>query len=408
MNVSSGQGLRVAFSTNIISPYRRPVLQNLAATPGWQLRVFVNQRTEFDRDWTGTCEGVDVVQPRTWSARRRRRSKGPVPVRQTVEMHVPIGLWRALSRFDPDVVITHELGPRSYLAARWARMHRRPLVVWSYQSLASAKVGGLVRRHVRNSILAKATCTIGMGKQARTVLEGFGVDPSDIIDASNATDVAMLQQALLQARASGETEQLRRRLGRGKNICLVAGRLEPVKHIEGTLEMWRSLPQGLRDRWQLVFVGNGSLQPLVEHCADPSVSHEPGVSMQNMAGYYAASDLHLFASLADVWGLVVNESMLAGLPTLCSRLAGCADDMIEHGHNGLLFDPSYHEGACRALRAALERKDLMALGQNAELAGAEYSIERLSDAFRSGVQRATATEPSHTLPLTPRPQRCST
>ena len=172
--------------------------------------------------------------------------------------------------------------------------------------------------------------------------------------------------------------------------------------------MWRSLPQSLRDRWQLVFVGNGSQQPLVEQCVDPSVHHEPGVSMQEMASYYAASDLHLFASLADVWGLVVNESMMAGLPTLCSRLAGCADDMIEHGRNGLLFDPSYHEGACRALCAALERNDLIALGQNAELTATAYSIERLSDAFRSAVQRVTKRAPGFEPSRSPQPQRCST
>ena len=41
--------MRVAFLTNIVSPYRAPVFRRLAETPGWSLRVFVNAQSEFDR-----------------------------------------------------------------------------------------------------------------------------------------------------------------------------------------------------------------------------------------------------------------------------------------------------------------------------------------------------------------------
>ena len=387
---SEVQPTRVAFLTNIVSPYRRPVFQDLARTDGWSLRVLVNAKTEFDRDWSGACEGVEVVQPKSWSIKRTRVSKGAVACPQVVEFHVPIGLWGELSRFDPDVVITHELGPRSFVAAQWARWHRKPLVVWSYQSRCSSSVGGRLRRFVRSSILGHADAFVGMGVQAREVLTGFGVAPERIVDAPNATDVGMVRQRLQQVRADGTVERLRQRLGDGKRICLVAGRLEPVKHIDGTLDMWSRLPQELRDRWNLVFLGNGAQQHLLDACDDPSVIHEPAVPMEQMADYYAASDLHLFASLADVWGLVVNESMLAGVPTLCSTLAGCADDMIEHGRNGLLFDPSDHDAACRALREALERPDLVELGRAAEASGNEYTVERLADGFREAVRQANA------------------
>lgn len=386
----SGQPMKVAFLTNIVSPYRRPVFQELAKTSGWDLRVLVNAKTEFDREWSGACEGVEVVQPKSWSIKRTRVSKGPVACPQVVEFHVPIGLWGELSKFKPDVVITHELGPRSWIAAQWARWHKKPLVVWSYQSRSSSSVGGRMRTHVRNSILKTAGSVVGMGVQAREVLESFGVNSDRIIDAPNATDLDMVRTRLQKVRADGTVDALKQRLGNGKRICLVAGRLEPVKHIEGTLDMWRRLPQAVRDQWNLVFLGNGALKPLLDDCQDPSVSHEPGVPMEQMADYYAASDLHLFASLADVWGLVVNESMLAGLPTMCSTLAGCADDMIEHGQNGLMFDPSDHEASCKALRDALQRDDLAQLGRAALQTGNEFTVERLADGFRDGVRQAMA------------------
>lgn len=382
--------LKVAFLTNIVSPYRRPVFQDLARTEGWNLRVLVNAQTEFDRDWSGTCEGVEVVQPKSWSIRRTRVSKGAVACAQVVEFHVPVGLWGELNRYAPDVVITHELGPRSFIATQWARWHRKPLVVWSYQSRCSSSVGGRLRRFVRGSIVKNADAFVGMGLQAREVLMGFGVAGEHIVDAPNATDVETIRSRLEQVHADGTVDRLRQRLGKGKRICLVAGRLEPVKHIDGTLAMWSRLPQELRDQWNLVFLGNGAQKHLLDECDDPSVIHEPAVPMDRMADYYAASDLHLFASLADVWGLVVNESMLAGIPTLCSTLAGCADDMIEHGSNGLLFNPADHEAGCAALRDALERPDLAEMGQAAEVSGNEYTVERLADGIREAVRQAMA------------------
>jgi glycosyltransferase involved in cell wall biosynthesis len=380
--------LRVAFLTNIVSPYRRPLFQQLANTANWHLRVMVNAKSEFDRDWDGACEGVDVVQPQSWSLRRTRTSKGPATCRQRVTLHLPIGLWGELSRFAPDVVIGHELGARSYMAARWAQWHHKPFLVWSYQSRASAIVGGRLRHHVRNTILKQAAVAVGMGQQARAVLQQFGVASDRIVDAANATDNQMLLTRLHQVRADGTAAALRQRLGRGKRICLVAGRLEPVKHIAGTLAMWQRLPSSVRAEWQLVFVGNGSQQHLLATCNDASVRWERAVPMSQMAGYYAASDLHLFASLADVWGLVVNEAMLAGLPTLCSTLAGCADDLIVPGQNGLLFDPSQHDAACDALRAALQRDDLVELGRAAQHTVSAFSIARLASAFRQAVHAA--------------------
>jgi len=216
--------MKVAFLTNIISPYRRPVFQELARTPGWDLSVLVNAKSEFDRQWSGDCDDVAVIQPRTWSIRRRRTSVGPVSCTQVVELHVPIGLWAELSRLMPDVVITHELGPRSWIAAQWARWHKRPLVVWSYQARASIAKDGFVRRRIRDAILGRADSVVGMGVQARAVLHGYGVPDDKILDAPNATDVAMIDARLRRVRADGAVQAVRGRLSgsMGKQVCLVA------------------------------------------------------------------------------------------------------------------------------------------------------------------------------------------
>lgn len=53
--------------------------------------------------------------------------------------------------------------------------------------------------------------------------------------------------------------------------------------------------------------------------------------------YYAASDVFLFPTLYEPFGLVILEAMAAGLPVITSAMAGAAD-YIENGVEGFLVD----------------------------------------------------------------------
>ena len=52
--------MRVALLTNTPTPYRLPVYEALAATPGWKLRIFVSASSEFDRSWRMRPSALDV------------------------------------------------------------------------------------------------------------------------------------------------------------------------------------------------------------------------------------------------------------------------------------------------------------------------------------------------------------
>jgi glycosyltransferase involved in cell wall biosynthesis len=68
---------------------------------------------------------------------------------------------------------------------------------------------------------------------------------------------------------------------------------------------------------------------------------------------FAASDLLVFPTLRDCWGMVVNEALAAGVPVLGSRYAGAAEELLCGDDVGRLIDPLVPDSLDEALVAAV-------------------------------------------------------
>lgn len=389
--------MRVALLTNALTPYRLPVYRDLAATPGWRLRLLLSAQAEphWGDAWREAyAEGrasLDVELVRGFGFERRQLTHRDAGVVQQVSTHVPWGAFGALRRFRPDVVVSAELGARSAIAAAYAASARTPLVLWSYHARVSADAATGMRRGLRRSLLARADAVIGMGVQAREVLAAHGVPDERIFDAPNAHDAPAYERALADMEPLVVRHALRGAARAREQIALVAGRLVPVKGILPLLAAWARVPEALRARWTLLFVGDGPLLPAVRDAARArpgEIAHLPALPAGEMPAIHAAADLHIFASLGDSWGLVVNEALACGVPVLCSRLAGCADDLIEPGHNGWLFDPTDMGGAVEALCTALACDELPRLGARAFDTAKRFAPEAMAAGLRRAIDYA--------------------
>ena len=54
---------------------------------------------------------------------------------------------------------------------------------------------------------------------------------------------------------------------------------------------------------------------------------------------FAAADAFVFPTLADEWGVVVNEALAAGLPVLGSVHSQAVEELCAEGETGWIFDP---------------------------------------------------------------------
>ena len=395
--------MRVALLTNILTPYRLPVFRDLAATPGWQLRLLLSAKSEFH--WTEAYtdayeQGRQELDTEVVSGFSLRRSVGihrASGTSQRVATHIPLAAFAALRRFAPDVIVSSELGVRTAIAAAYAAIFRVPLVVWSYQSRSAATAAGSLQQAFRRMLLTRADAAVGMGRQAREVLVRLGVPDAKVFDAPNAHDATTFERALGDVDLLTADLALRAQLHAREKVALVVGRLVESKGIEPLLEAWKRIPDTARANWTLAFVGDGPLAARIRRATARSpgeIAHLEAIAPGRMPELYGAADLTIFPSLGDPWGLVVNESMACGVPVVCSRLAGCADDLIEPGENGWLFDPTRADRAASVLEHALRSDDLGMLGARARDVAKRFDRERMAAGLRAAVayavgQRAT-------------------
>ena len=136
---------------------------------------------------------------------------------------------------------------------------------------------------------------------------------------------------------------VKKELGLKGRVALYVGQLIPRKGVDHLIRAWALLPGDLQRDNSLLIVGGGdlegSLRSLTEEKGAINVyfagSHPP----HKLAHYYAAADFFVLPSLLDVWGLVANEAMASGVPVLCSKFAGCANELVVEGVTGSIFDP---------------------------------------------------------------------
>lgn len=126
-------------------------------------------------------------------------------------------------------------------------------------------------------------------------------------------------------------------------IFIFAGKLIPRKGLQELLKACALLQAQGYQNYSLLVLGDGQqrqeLERFVEHHHFASqVQWMGNVEYEQVGSYLFHSDVFIFPTLEDVWGLVAVEAMMFGKPILCSKRAGAAE-MVVDGENGYVFDP---------------------------------------------------------------------
>lgn len=331
---------RVAILPPTPTPYREPLFSELARR--FELTVVYQSARaagwDVPTDWFPAEHPYPAQHLRSW----RRRRPGGTPIVW------PRGLERALAAAAPNCVISWEYGPTSLRALRWCRRHGRSFVVFSECTPQTDALLPAAQLRLHRWLARRADGVIVASSHGRARLRAFGVRDDQIHVGLQAADLAPF-------RAGGHDKDVRTPV-----TVLTVGRLVPVKNLGVLLEAYAHA--GLTSvEASLEIVGTGFLEAeLEQHARRLGVparfrGHLPPSALPEA---YAAADIYALVSTYEPFGVVVREAAAAGLPIVCSRVAGAAGDVAIDGRNALLVDPDSVEQVAAALRRLVDDQPL--------------------------------------------------
>ena len=372
---------RVVILTEIISPYRIPVFNALAAMPEIDLHViFLAETDSTMRQWKIYKDEIRFSYETLPNWRRRVRAYNVLLNR---------GMTAALAKAKPEVVV---IGGYSYVAMwqalRWSRKRSIPAFLWSESNAQDRRRGTSLVEYLKKRFLRGCSGFIVPGKSPAEYLKTFGIPECVIFSAPNAVDNNFFANAA--ARARSNSGALRAKMGLPERYYLFVGRMIPEKGISELLQAYSRLEPGLRERVGLVYVGDG---PSREACVKQAAAIHPGrigftgfVHKEELAGYYALADCLVFPTFSDPWGLVVNEAMACGLPVIATSVAGCTADLVEDGRNGRVVAAGDVSALSAAMREVAEADALrISMGKQSTDLIKKYSAQSWAEGFARAV-----------------------
>ncbi|MBC8352242.1 MAG: glycosyltransferase family 4 protein [Planctomycetes bacterium] len=336
--------LNVVLLTNFIPPHQRPAYEELSRRVG-KLTLLLSTHMEADREWDVRWGDLDVRVQRTLSLRRPR--KHPLNFDQQIEVHIPWDTLGQLRRLKPDVVISDELGFRSLFCAGRRILHPATrLVVCGNLSEHTEQGRGQVRRLLRRRLVRFADCVTYNGSSGAEYLRRLGTSPERMAHVPYCPAPEALYRGPFRQTSPNETR------------LLYVGHFNQLK---GIVPFTQALARWARANTERVItfslVGAGPLEKELASLSTPdnlTVELLGTQPIETLPSFYANADMFAFPSLADEWGLVVNEALHAGLPVVGSTFSQAVLDLIDDQVTGWKYRPDCDNAMEQAIRRALD------------------------------------------------------
>lgn len=328
----------------MIPPYYVPVFEHLRNLLG-DLRIYVSTTMEPNRDWSVEWGNLSVNVQNCWTyASYWRHEQG---FSDKFWRHIPYDTLPVLIRHRPDVVISLQMGFRTSQAAVYRKLFPKSrLIVWNGLSMHTEK--GLPRWRVmqRKALLSLADAVLVNGKSGSDYLSNLAVPRERIFPQPYCAKIE---------------PHLALPLGRKPDVArrfLYVGQLTARKGLPpflSVLSRWlRSHPTMNCEFW---IAGDGPMRSeLQKHPASPQLRLRflGSVPYEKLPELYAQCGIFVFPTLADEWGVVVNEALASGLPVLGSNYSQAVEELIEDGRSGWRFYPDDDDDMYSAIERAME------------------------------------------------------
>lgn len=289
---------------------------------------------EPNRAFGNTWDGLQVdVQKSLMFRRPWKHSAG---FTDELFVHIPYDTIRQLRRRNPDIVFSYELGFRSLASSVYCSLYRKPLVLCVCVSEHSEQGRGILRHGLRKFLLRRATAVTFNGPSCKNYLqERYSTPEAKLFHFPYCTSDLFRYEGPLE-----RDPQVDHRF-----LCIgqLSQRKGVLPMIESLCKYCASRPE---QRLEIDLIGDGPLHETIRRLQKPTnltVRLLGHLNYEDMSRAMSQCGVLIFPTMADEWGLVVNEAMAAGLPVLGSVYGQASTTLIQPSKNGWLYRPDNTE-----------------------------------------------------------------
>lgn len=321
---------KVAMIYNMPSPYRVPLLAELAKSSNIDLFVYFETKAEKNREWK--VENSNLFNYKILSGVSLNFARD-------VYYNINPTIIKELIFNKYDVIIAAGYGSFTCQIAFFiAKFLKIPFILGSGSTINEPRKIRSISLPLIKLIVKYSDAYVVYGTNAKKYLMYLGALEKNIFISFNTVDTEFFEKECLKY--ENRKQVLKEELGViEENVILYVGQFVERKGIRYLLEAHKKLCN--KYDLGLVLVGNGPQKAeIMESCRKENIK---GVHFINfvqkdaLPQYYSIADVFVLPSTEEVWGLVINEAMACGLPVISTDRAGASSDLIKDGINGYVI-----------------------------------------------------------------------
>ncbi len=333
------ENTRVVIFHGFIPPYRLPLFTELSKQIP-DIHFIVASPMEFNRQWAPNFGMLNVIVQKSISVRMWWRMDD---FKELMPVNLPIDSLKLLFELRPQVIVCPHFGAQTCWGALYKLLRPRTrMIIWATASERTETGRSWLRTTLRRMLVACADAAVVNGKSGRNYVRTLGMADERMWTVPYTIDnSAFLHSDELTSRRPVS------------HSLLYVGQLIPRKGLDRFL---RVLSGFMLERpgieCQFEVAGNGPQRSELEKIPTPRnliVRFLGDLGYDQLPAVYARGGIFVFPTMADEWGVVVNEALASGLPVLGSVYSQAVEELIQDGMNGWRFRPDDDADVIRAL-----------------------------------------------------------
>ena len=272
-----------------------------------------------------------------------------------------------------EIVVCGYSSPTTILAMAYLRFCRIPF----YMEVD----GGLIRQDnklkhfVKKSLVCLADRWLSTGVHTTKYLVHYGAKAEKV---THYPFSSLHERDILEDPVSpAEKRKLRRELEiPEKQMILAIGQMIHRKGFDVLLKAARNLDPEIG----IYFVGGEAKEEYLKLREELGLQNVHFLGFQKkdrLAQFYKAADLFVLPTREDIWGLVINEALAYGLPTITTDRCVAGLELIEDGVNGYVVPVEDVEALTEKIQTVLV-SDLEQMGKAALEKVRPYTLENMA------------------------------